>query len=76
MGTAQQEIPVIISPNKVAALYFTMVFTCVGATALLATVGVNQLDKATAKQCLAHDWPAEKHQVHMTWCAANNYPTN
>ena len=76
MGTAQQEIPVFISFNKVVALYFTITFTCVGATALSAAVGVNQLDKATAKQCLTHDWPADKHQVHMDWCADNNYPTN
>jgi hypothetical protein len=37
---------------------------------------VPALDRATAQQCQQHDWPANAHQVHMTWCAANNYPTN
>jgi len=31
------------------------------------------LERATAKQCLEHDWPADKHQAHMAWCAANGY---
>jgi hypothetical protein len=65
-----------ISFNKVAALYFAMAFTCVGATALFATVGVDNLNKATAQQCRTHDWPANKHQIHMDWCADNGYPTN
>jgi len=34
------------------------------------------LERATAKQCLEHDWPADKHQAHMAWCAANGYATN
>ena len=37
---------------------------------------VKKLDQAVAKQCATHDWPTDKHQVHMVWCAANNYPTN
>lgn len=65
----------ILSPNKVAALYITMIMACVGATSLLATVGVDKLDKATAHQCVHHDWPAKAHQVHMTWCNANGYAT-
>jgi hypothetical protein len=65
-----------ISFNKVVALYFAMVFICVGATTLFATVGVHKLDQATAQQCRTHDWPADKHQVHMAWCAANGYQTN
>jgi high-affinity K+ transport system ATPase subunit B len=67
--------PVIISPNKVAALFIAMVVTCVGATALLATVGVAQLDKATALQCRTHDWPVKAHKIHMDWCADNGYAT-
>jgi hypothetical protein len=42
--------------------------------ALQAVVPV--LDRATATQCQQHDWPVNAHQVHMDWCAANNYPTN
>ena len=34
------------------------------------------LERATAKQCLEHDWPAAAHQVHMDWCADNGYATN
>jgi hypothetical protein len=34
------------------------------------------LERATAKQCLEHDWPADKHQAHMAWCADNGYATN
>jgi hypothetical protein len=36
---------------------------------------VARLDKATALQCKAHDWPVKAHQVHMDWCKANNYAT-
>jgi hypothetical protein len=37
---------------------------------------IHQLDKATAKQCLTHDWPKTAHQLHMDWCAGNGYKTN
>ncbi len=36
---------------------------------------VADLDKATAKQCKTHDWPASAHKVHMDWCADNGYKT-
>jgi hypothetical protein len=39
-------------------------------------VTLHQLDKATAHQCINHDWPADAHNIHLAWCAANNYPTN
>ena len=39
-------------------------------------VAVHKLDEATAQQCATHDWPVTAHQVHMAWCAANNYKTN
>jgi hypothetical protein len=38
-------------------------------------VVVPALDQATAVQCKNHAWPAAAHQVHIDWCAANNYPT-
>jgi hypothetical protein len=44
--------------------------------AITAPVMIQQLDKATAQQCRAHDWPADKHQIHMDWCADNGYQTN
>ena len=44
------------------------------------TVGIQTavpaLERAVAVQCLNHAWPATAHQVHMDWCAANNYPTH
>ena len=63
----------IVSPNTVAALFLAQVVACVGATALLATVGVDQLDKATAHQCITHDWPADKAVATSKWCVANGY---
>ena len=39
-------------------------------------VTIHQLDEATAKQCINHEWPVETHDIHLAWCAANNYPTN
>ena len=47
---------------------------------VIITVGtqlsVQKLEAATATQCIQHDWPVKSHQIHMAWCAANNYPTN
>ena len=39
-------------------------------------VTVHNLDEATAQQCATHDWPKDAHNVHMAWCAANDYKTN
>ena len=38
-------------------------------------VGAYYLDKATAKQCLNHDWPKDAaiDQVHRDWCIGNGY---
>jgi hypothetical protein len=48
----------------------------VATMAIVCHFGVQALDKATAKQCATHDWPQVAHQIHMDWCAANNYKTN
>ncbi len=37
---------------------------------------VNQLDQATAQQCLTRDWPAYQHAAHMDFCTSYGYPTN
>ena len=59
--------------------YATMAKLLVG-FALLIGIGtqvtVHKLDEATAQQCATHDWPKAAHNVHMAWCAANNYKTN
>ena len=31
------------------------------------------LNKATVKQCLTHDWPKDKDQIHRDWCIGNGY---
>lgn len=63
----------IISGKKFVSLYFAMVMACVIGDILLATVGVDQLDKATRHQCITHDWPADKAAATSKWCVANGY---
>ena len=65
----------IILPKQVAALSIAIMVACTVATALLTTVGVTELEKATILQCRTHDWPVKAHQVHMDWCANNGYTT-
>jgi hypothetical protein len=36
-------------------------------------VTIHQLDKATAKQCINHDWPKEHDTLHRNWCITNGY---
>ena len=48
--------------------------TLAGALTLIGTATViNSLEQATARQCASHDWPADKHQVHVEWCMDNGY---
>ena len=35
---------------------------------------IEWVEQETAKQCLAHDWPADKHDIHIAWCKHNKYP--
>lgn len=63
----------IISGKKFVSLYFAMVMACVAGDILLATVGVDQLHKATTHQCITHDWPADKAVTTSKWCVANGY---
>jgi hypothetical protein len=59
---------------------FNQLATAVCGVAVLIGIGtqvtIYQLDKATAQQCADHDWPKEAHDIHMDWCAANDYPTH
>jgi len=66
---------VIVSPKQVLALYIGIAVTLTGATALMAMVGVDKLDQATALQCRTHDWPVKAHKIHMDWCKDNGYTT-
>lgn len=61
----------------VAGPVVLITFIAVVAAQINAAVSVvPALDKAIAHQCANHDWPTDKHQVHMAWCAANGYATN
>jgi len=65
--------------STVMSNYRTFSFAVTGVVATMAIVchlGVQALDKATAKQCKTHAWPQAAHQIHMDWCADNGYATN
>jgi len=34
---------------------------------------VSTLEQSTAAQCLNHDWPVDKHDIHIEWCLHNGY---
>jgi hypothetical protein len=75
----------LLSIATLSGIYFTLTMTehiasIVIAAATIMGIGtqvtIHQLDKATAKQCINHEWPATQHSAHMEWCATNNYPFN
>jgi hypothetical protein len=70
IGTALQEIPVT------KRIYFLAVAAFLCTAAGFVQLGINQLDTATAHQCKTHDWPADKHAIHMDFCTTYGYPTN
>lgn len=57
-------------------IYFFAITAVFTALAGVAQIGINQLDTATAQQCRTHDWPADKHAIHMDFCTSYGYPTN
>jgi len=66
-------------PINIMTSYATMAKIFVGFALFMGIatqVTVYKLDEATAQQCATHDWPKDAHNVHMAWCAANNYKTN
>jgi ABC-type glucose/galactose transport system permease subunit len=75
---------VILNLSTFTSLTQTMTRSLIASYIFIAgviiTVGtqlsVQKLEAATATQCMQHDWPVKAHQVHMAWCAANNYKTN
>jgi hypothetical protein len=36
-------------------------------------VVIHFVDKATAHQCITHDWPKEHDTLHRNWCITNGY---
>ena len=62
---------IMFSVNNVAAFICSYVL----AISIGSPILVHMLDKATAQQCINHDWPTAAHKVHMDWCTANGYVT-
>jgi hypothetical protein len=61
--------------KQVIALSILWAVAMLTPAVLLVTVGVKQLDQATALQCRHHDWPQSAHKEHMRWCTDNGYLT-
>jgi len=62
--------------SSFATVLSALILIPLGMNLVSAVYVLPNLDKATAQQCKNHDWPKDKHQAHMAWCAANNYKTN
>ena len=41
--------------------------------AYLLPAAVTRLEQATARQCLARDWPSHQEQAHLAFCAREGY---
>ncbi len=39
----------------------------------LVPAAVTRLEQATARQCLARDWPSRQEQAHLAFCAKEGY---
>ena len=61
--------------SKAAMLFVAMALTSAVMTATVITIGVKNLDQATALQCRANDWPQSAHYIHLDWCTHNGYAT-
>jgi len=70
IGTAPAQLNVMIKGETVFA---SIIVTAFGLGILVGPVAGYFIDKATAKQCLNHDWPKEANQIHRDWCIANGY---
>lgn len=66
-------IPWHLSNTTMSQLIATYVLISASILGIGAQITVHQLDKATAKQCLEHDWPKEADQVHRDWCLGAGY---
>ena len=61
--------------KQAIALFALTAALPVTATLILVYKGVPALEEATRKQCITHDWPADKAVATSEWCVANGYPT-
>ena len=59
--------------RSLIALYLVVVG---GIVTVGTQISVQKLEAATVAQCKHHDWPVNANDIHMAWCAANNYATN
>jgi hypothetical protein len=58
---------------KGEATFAIIIGWALGLGILAGPVAGHFIDKATAKQCINHDWPVEADQRHRDWCIANGY---
>jgi hypothetical protein len=61
---------IMIKGQNVYALIIIQAF---GFGILVGPVAGYFIDKATAKQCITHDWPKKADQIHRDWCVTNGY---
>jgi len=59
--------------KQAIALFALTAALPITATLILVHYGVPELHKATTKQCLTHDWPADKAIATSKWCVDNGY---
>jgi hypothetical protein len=59
--------------TKPENIFASVIITAFGLGILAGPVAGYFIDKATAEQCRAHDWPKEADQIHRDWCITNGY---
>jgi hypothetical protein len=59
--------------KQAIALFALTAALPITATLILVHYGVPALEEATKKQCITHDWPADKAVATSKWCVANGY---
>jgi len=58
---------------KAETTFAAIIISAFGLGILVGPVAAYFIDKATAKQCITHDWPKDADQIHRDWCIANGY---
>jgi hypothetical protein len=68
----------LIQLNVMNNVKFTVIGVSIWMTAMavISPVIIYNLDQATAKQCITHDWPAAADRIHKDWCIDNGYKIN
>ena len=53
------------------AVTLTLALITIGAGTVHSSI--KTLEAATAQQCANHEWPSDKHDIHIEWCLDNGY---